>query len=129
MTPDKARILIAGASGPVNDVAWNPKAPSVCAAVGGDGEVRVYDAERRAQLASRRVGGGRGPAGGGRGLAHSPDGRVLAVGLADGRVVVMEARTLRPLAEAQAGSGGRGGAQEPRVRARVEDRGARVFAG
>ena len=109
VTPDKARILIAGASGPVNDVAWNPKAPSVCAAVGGDGEVRVYDAERRAQLASRRVGGGRGPAGGGRSLAHSPDGRVLAVGLADGRVVVMEAHTLRPLAEAQAGSGGAAG--------------------
>ena len=109
VTPDKARILIAGASGPLNDVAWNPKSPSVCAAVGGDGEVRVYDAERRSQLASRRVGGGRGPAGGGRSLAHSPDGRLLAVGLADGRVVVMEARTLRPLAEAQAGSGGAAG--------------------
>ena len=40
----------------------------------------------------------------GRSVAFSPDGRLLAVGAADGRVVVLDARTLADVARAQAGA-------------------------
>ena len=69
------------------DVAWNPRAPSVCATLGADGNVKIWDAERRAQLAVANVTGGNNSGGGGKVIAFSPDGRLLAAGLGDGRVV------------------------------------------
>jgi WD40 repeat protein len=112
VTATKARIRIGGSSNALNDVAWNPKAPSVCATVGADGCVKVFDAASRSQLAVANVTGGIGPSGraheygGAKRLHFSPDGKLLAVGLGDGRVKVLDARTLAFVTEAQACGGG-----------------------
>jgi WD40 repeat protein len=112
VTATKARIRIGGSSNAINDVAWNPKAPSVCATVGADGCVKVFDAASRSQLAVANVTGGIGPSGraheygGAKRLHFSPDGKLLAVGLGDGRVKVLDARTLAHITEAQACGGG-----------------------
>lgn len=115
---DSARVLVGGpgAGRPLHAVAWNPRAPSVCASVGASGEVKVWDASRRSRLVARVLGPGATDAESrdgfvGRSVAFSPDGRLLAVGAADGRVVVLDARTLADVARAQAGSGGAAGAR------------------
>ena len=94
VTSSLARVRIAGATGTVESVSWHPKF-SVCATVGSDGWVRLCDAETRAQIAAKDVGDGA------RGLcvAFSPDGQLLATGFENGRLVVLNARTLVLVAE------------------------------
>ena len=75
----------------MREVAWNPAETSTCATASDDGMVKLWCAARRAQLAAARVGGAT------RAVAFSPDGTTLACGLASGEVVVLDARTLRPL--------------------------------
>lgn len=109
VTATSVRILIAGSGSALNDVAWNPTVPHVCATIGEDGWVKLWNAEKRAQFAVRDLGAGVSStksSGGGKSLHFSPDGKLLAAGLGDGRVVVMDARSLARLAEAQAGGGG-----------------------
>jgi microtubule-associated protein-like 6 len=90
----RARVRIAGASGTVDCVAWNPDFP-VCATLGSDGSVRLFDARRRAHVGAKDVGRGS-P---GRSLSFSGDGKLLAAGFADGRIAVLRARTLESVAE------------------------------
>ena len=109
VTATSVRILIAGGGSALNDVAWNPTVPQVCATIGEDGWVKLWNVEKRSQFAVRDLGAGVSStksSGGGKSLHFSPDGALLAAGLGDGRVVVMDARTLARVAEAQAGGGG-----------------------
>ena len=109
VTATSVRILIAGSGSALNDVAWNPTVPHVCATIGEDGWVKLWNAEKRAQFAVRDLSAGVSStksSGCGKSMHFSPDGKLLAAGLGDGRVVVMDARSLARLAEAQAGGGG-----------------------
>ena len=105
VTATSVRILIAGSGSALNDVAWNPTVPHVCATIGEDGWVKLWNAEKRAQFAVRDLGAGVSATKSSAAAVHAADDALLAAGLGDGRVVVMDARSLARLAELRLAAG------------------------
>lgn len=90
-------VLVYGHSGDAMMVSWNPAVPATFATVADSEHVHVWDAERRHQLKKLRpVGVGQGATC--RSVAFSPDGQQIAVGLSNGGLSVMDARTLEQVA-------------------------------
>ena len=109
VTATSVRILIAGSGSALNDVAWNPRCPT-CAPRSARTAGSSCGTRKNARSLRCATSAPGSPStkssGGGKSLHFSPDGKLLAAGLGDGRVVVMDARSLARLAEAQAGGGG-----------------------
>jgi len=80
----RGKLLMGGHRGACWCVAWHRTVPRVCASGGEDGLVLLWDAEKRAQVASADV---QAPV---RALDFSPNGQLIAAGLANGGVSVLD---------------------------------------